>query len=89
MCEAQWEQLALDDARRSLAGSRETGKRSRLGSGERESWDELIIPRRLRDAIARINPGAPAIAVDDAVEDRADCRHHGMRELRTSGSTSS
>ena len=44
----------------SLPGSPGTGSRSRRGSGERESWSELIIPRRLREAIARINPALPA-----------------------------
>ncbi|MFC6881515.1 MULTISPECIES: type I restriction endonuclease subunit R [Actinomadura] len=43
------------------------GKQIAVGSGERESWDELIIPSRLRDAIVRINPGLPASSVDDAV----------------------
>ena len=46
----------------------EDGKHIAKGSGERESWGELIIPWRLRDAIARINPELPASAVDEAVE---------------------
>ena len=53
---------------RSLPGNREKGKQIAPGSGERESWSELIIPGRLRDAIARINPKLPRTAVDDAVK---------------------
>ncbi|MFA1551955.1 type I restriction endonuclease subunit R [Actinomadura chokoriensis] len=44
------------------------GKQIAPGSGERESWAEVIIPARLREAVARINPGLPAQAVDDAVK---------------------
>ena len=60
----------------------------RQGSGERESWDELIIPGRLRDAIARINPKLPPSAVDEADDDRHDRRHRATPWPRTTGSTS-
>ncbi|GLZ09450.1 DEAD/DEAH box helicase [Actinomadura sp. NBRC 104412] len=43
------------------------GRQIAVGSGERESWDELIIPSRLRDAIVRINPDLPASSVDEVV----------------------
>ena len=59
------------------------GQQIAPGSGERESWDELIIPSRLRDAIARINPELTAEAVDDAVKTRADPEIDGMRGVRT------
>ncbi|MFF5207973.1 type I restriction endonuclease subunit R [Streptosporangium sp. NPDC000396] len=36
-------------------------------TGQRPSWDELVIVPRLRDAIERINPDLPQKAVDDAV----------------------
>jgi type I restriction enzyme R subunit len=65
MSEAQWEALAMD-ALGELAWEPVEGKRIAPGSGERESWAELIIPNRLRAAIARINPRLPASAVEEA-----------------------
>src|SRR6266851_3609825 len=56
------------DALGELAWLPVEGKRIAPGSGERESWAELIIGRRLRDAIARINPRLPDSAVDEAVK---------------------
>jgi type I restriction enzyme R subunit len=44
------------------------GKQIAPGSGERESWAELIIPSRLREAVAKINPDLPADAVDEVVD---------------------
>jgi type I restriction enzyme, R subunit len=67
MSEAQWEALAMDTLGE-LAWEPVEGKRIAPGSGERPSWAELIIPDRLRAAIARINPQLP----DSAVEDAAD-----------------
>ena len=64
--EAYWEALAMDTLGE-LAWEPIEGKRIAPGSGERESWAELIIPHRLREAIARINPRLPAAQVDEAV----------------------
>ncbi len=58
LSEAAWEALAMD-ALGELAWLPVEGKKIAPGSGERESWAELIIPRRLREAIARINPQLP------------------------------
>ena len=58
MSEAAWEALAMDTLGE-LGWEPVEGKRIAPGSGERESWAELIIPSRLRTAIARINPGIP------------------------------
>src|SRR3989304_766873 len=33
---------------------------------ERQSYQEVILPRRLREALARLNPAVPADAVEDA-----------------------
>jgi type I restriction enzyme R subunit len=66
MSEAQWEALAMDTLG-DLAWEPASGKKIAPGSGERESWSELIIPHRLRAAITRINPSLPESAVDDAV----------------------
>ena len=67
MSEAEWEQLALDTLGE-IGWEPLAGAKIAPGSGERESWDELIIPHRLRDAIARINPKLTMDAVDDAVK---------------------
>lgn len=66
MSEADWEQFVMEELAE-LAWEPKDGKQIAPGSGERESWSELIIPGRLRDAIARINPGLPVSAVEDAV----------------------
>ena len=55
MSEAGWEALAMDTLGE-LAWQAVEGKTIAPGSGERESWRELIIPGRLRAAIGRINP---------------------------------
>jgi len=66
MSEAAWEALALDSLAE-LAWSPVDGRLIAPGSGERESWAELIIPNRLRAAIQRINPQLPPTAVDETV----------------------
>jgi type I restriction enzyme, R subunit len=66
MSEAAWEQFVMDELAE-LAWEPKDGKLIAPGSGERELWSELIIPRRLREAIAAINPALPASAVEDAV----------------------
>jgi type I restriction enzyme, R subunit len=65
--EAEWEDGVLH--RLGLMGwEPKAGKHIAPGSGERESWAELIIPSRLRVAIARINPKLPPEAVADALK---------------------
>ncbi|WP_280485722.1 type I restriction endonuclease, partial [Nocardia cyriacigeorgica] len=54
LSELSWEPLA--------------GKRIAKGSGERESWEELVIPHRLREAIKQINPELPESSVQDVVD---------------------
>ncbi|MEV5752465.1 type I restriction endonuclease subunit R [Actinoallomurus sp. NPDC052308] len=44
------------------------GKQVAPGSGERESWVELIIPDRLRHAIVRNNPGLPTATADEVMD---------------------
>jgi type I restriction enzyme R subunit len=65
MPESEWERFVLEELAE-LGWAPKAGKEIAKGSGERESWSELIIPGRLRDAIARINPGLPESAVRDA-----------------------
>lgn len=64
MAEKEWEIFALEQLAE-LGWAPVEGKAIAKGSGERESWSELIIPGRLRDAIARINPQLPASVVKD------------------------
>ncbi|MGH7929479.1 MAG: type I restriction endonuclease, partial [Candidatus Binatia bacterium] len=66
MSEADWEALALDTLGE-LGWKHLDGKRIAPGSGERESWSDLLLRNRLRDAIERLNPQLPASAVDEAV----------------------
>jgi type I restriction enzyme, R subunit len=66
MSEAEWEHFVIEQFAE-LGWEPKNGKDIAKGSGERESWDELIIPSRLRDAVARINPKLPVVAVDDVV----------------------
>ena len=67
MSEAGWEALALDTLGE-LAWQAVEGKAIAPGSGERESWRELIIPGRLRAAIERIHPELPEPAVEEALQ---------------------
>lgn len=66
MTEAQWETLALE-ALAEVGWEPLPGTSIAPGTGERESWAELILPGRLRDAVARLNPQLPPAQVDEAV----------------------
>ncbi|ADG89210.1 type I restriction endonuclease subunit R [Thermobispora bispora] len=73
LSEARWEALAMGTLGE-LGWQPLEGKAIAPGSGERESWSELILPGRLRDAIARINPQLPPSAVDDALMEVTSAR---------------
>lgn len=64
--EAEWEELALE-----VLGERGwqhvEGKKIAPGSGERASWQDLVLRDRLTRAVAHLNPELPASAVDEAV----------------------
>lgn len=47
---------------------------------ERESYEEVILTRRLRDAIAFLNPNIPVSALDDVVR-RVSVAYHPSLEL--------
>lgn len=64
--EAEWEELALDTLGE-LGWQPMEGKRIAPGSGARESWQDLVLRPRLRDAIARLNPQLPDQAVGEAL----------------------
>src|SRR5690554_3605494 len=57
--EAQWEQQALDLLAEPLGWRIAAGESVAPGSGERDTWDELVIRPRLLDALQRLNPTVP------------------------------
>lgn len=60
--EAAWEQLTLD-ALGELGWLPAAGEKIAPGSGERDSWDELLIRPRLLAALKKFNPTVPAQSV--------------------------
>ena len=65
MSEADWEALALNTLGE-LGWHVLEGKQIAPGSGERDTWSDLVLQARLRDAIARLNPELPPAQVDEA-----------------------
>ena len=57
--EAEWEQVALELLAEPLDWQPKTGEQVAPGSGQRDSWDELLIRPRLLDALRRLNPTVP------------------------------
>lgn len=66
LTESSWEHMALDTLGE-LGWQHLPGSDIAPGTGERMSWDDLLVPARLRTAIATLNPGLPAGTVDEAV----------------------
>ena len=66
MNEDDWEHLALDTLGE-LGWELKPGADIAPGSGERLSWDELIIPARLRAALRALNPSVPREYLDQAL----------------------
>jgi type I restriction enzyme R subunit len=94
MSEAEWEALAMETLAE-LAWAPVPGARIAPGTGERDSWNELILPARLRDAVARINPRLPGSVVDDVVREvltaksrDAFAENHRLHTLLTKGTRS-
>ncbi|EPR75861.1 Type I restriction-modification system, restriction subunit R [Leifsonia rubra CMS 76R] len=70
MSEAAWEQLTLDTLGE-LGWLPLTGDKIAPGSGERDSWDELLIRPRLLAALQKFNPDVPAQYLRQAVAEIA------------------
>ncbi len=68
MSEGDWEALALE-ALGELGWQPRAGAAIAPGSGERETWSDLVIPARLLDALQRLNPTVP---IDFLHQARAD-----------------
>jgi len=69
--EADWEQVALDLLAEPLGWRPLSGEQIALGSGERDSWDELLIRPRLLEALLRLNPTVPAQYLQQAAAEIA------------------
>ncbi|MEW1975381.1 type I restriction endonuclease subunit R [Microbacterium profundi] len=65
--EAVWEQSAQNTLAEPLGWHPLHGEQISPGSGERDSWDELLIRPRLLEALRRLNPGVPAHYLKQAV----------------------
>ncbi|MPZ67193.1 MAG: HsdR family type I site-specific deoxyribonuclease [Pseudonocardiaceae bacterium] len=64
--EDQWEELALE-VLGELGWKPLRGVDIAPGSGERQNWEELVIPSRLFDAIRTLNPTVPAEYLQQAL----------------------
>jgi len=64
--EDQWEELALE-VLGELGWKHLGGVDIAPGSGERQSWDELVIPSRLLEAMRTLNPTVPAQYLQQAL----------------------
>ncbi len=69
--EAAWEQDALETLAEPLGWRPAKGDEVAPGSGERDTWDDLLIRPRLLDALRRLNPGVPAEYLQQAVAEIA------------------
>lgn len=65
--ESVWEQNAQNTLSEPLGWKPLRGDQIAPGSGERESWDELLIRPRLLEALRRLNPSVPAQYLQQAL----------------------
>ena len=73
MSEADWEATAAE-VLGELGWTPVPGSSIAPGSGERQSWDDLVIASRLVDALRRLNPGVPGEFLRQAYEDIVDVK---------------
>lgn len=69
--EADWEGLTLEVLAEPLGWEPKAGEYIAPGSGERDTWDELLIRPRLLEALRRLNPDVPAEYIKQALADIA------------------
>jgi len=69
--EAAWEQAALETLAEPLLWAPKRGEEIAPGSGERETWDELLIRPRLFEAMRRLNPAVPIPFLQQAIAEIA------------------
>ncbi|MGH3789176.1 MAG: type I restriction endonuclease subunit R [Pseudonocardiaceae bacterium] len=73
--EGQWEELALD-ALGELAWKTLNGSEIAPGTGERQSWEELVIPSRLLEAMRALNPTIPVQYLQQALAEITSPKSH-------------
>ena len=66
LSEDDWEHLALE-VLGDLFWAPKHGPEIAPGTGERESWKELLLPGRLRTKLRELNPGVPREYIDQAL----------------------
>ncbi|GAB3127411.1 HsdR family type I site-specific deoxyribonuclease [Glaciibacter psychrotolerans] len=69
--EAEWEALALDKLAEPLGWQPLAGEKIAPGTGERDSWDELLIRPRLLQALRQLNPNVPGEYLQQALAEIA------------------
>ena len=69
--EAEWEQIALDLLAEPLGWRPKSGDQIAPGSGERDTWDELLLRPRLLEALRRLNPAVPGEYLQQALAEIA------------------
>ena len=69
--EAAWEQVALELLSEPLGWLPKAGEQIAPGSGERDTWDELLIRPRLLEALRKLNPTVPGEYLQQAVAEIA------------------
>lgn len=69
--EAEWELAALEFLAEPLLWDLKRGEEIAPGTGERETWDELLIRPRLLDAMRRLNPAVPVSFLQQALAEIA------------------
>ncbi|MBT2500095.1 type I restriction endonuclease subunit R [Agromyces sp. ISL-38] len=69
--EDQWEHDAMEQLVEPLMWGLAHGPAIAPGSGERDSWDELLIRPRLLAAMQRLNPAVPAQYLEQAIAEIA------------------
>ncbi|WP_243063333.1 type I restriction endonuclease subunit R [Humibacter sp. RRB41] len=69
--ESDWELAALDILAEPLLWTPKRGEEIAPGSGERETWDELLIRPRLLEAMRLLNPTVPAPFLQQAISEIA------------------
>ncbi|MGH3765386.1 MAG: type I restriction endonuclease subunit R [Pseudonocardiaceae bacterium] len=73
--EEQWEELA-QEVLGELGWKPVHGSAVAPGSGERQSWDELVIPSRLLEALRTLNPAVPVQYLQQAIAEITSPKSH-------------
>src|SRR5690606_14916756 len=71
LSEAAWEQDALDTLAEPLGWRPAKGEDIAPGSGERDTWDDLVIRPRLLEALRRLNTDVPGEFLQQAAAEIA------------------